>query len=319
MEKVMGINEDLNKLIGNLPLESGFKKRMRFHQAWWRAFVLVEEPGIYPVRKNETIGNTILNGRIDCKNFLSQNIIDAVEETIQDRKTAKSGIIEEDRLFNNLLSSQPLCFNFFGELKSDPVLALKILRRFYPELTEVVRIKFEFATDEKYTTDNSAFDVAFEVMAGEKKGLLGIECKYTDSFSPKEYDKQEYLHIYNENKGGTFVAPYKNFITSKFNQLFRNQLIGEALVQNKRYDFVLTGLFCHQSDTEAQNTAVEFQSMLKDGQSKFRVITYQAYLANLQQLELSWEQRELSMLLWARYCGMKLSESALMKIDIKLQ
>ena len=94
-----------NKLIGRLPLESGFKKRIRFHQAWWRTFVLVEEPGNHPVRKNKTIGNTILNGRIDYKNFLSQNIIDAVEETIQDRKIAKSGIIEEDRLFNNLLST----------------------------------------------------------------------------------------------------------------------------------------------------------------------------------------------------------------------
>jgi hypothetical protein len=241
MEKIVGMKDKLNKLIGRLPLESGFKKRMRFHQAWWRTFVLVEEPGNHPVRKNETIGNTILNGRINCKNFLSQNIIDVVEETIQDRKIAKSGIIEEDRLFNNLLSSQPLCFNFFGELKNDLVLALKILQCFYPELTEVVSVKFEFSTEEKYTNDNSAFDVAFEVMVGENKGLLGIECKYTDSFSPKEYDKQEYLHIYNENKGGTFVAPYKNFIASKFNQLFRNQLIGEALVQNKKYDFVLTG------------------------------------------------------------------------------
>jgi hypothetical protein len=302
----------LNNLMGNLPLESGFKKRMRFHQAWWRTFVLVEEAGNHPVRKNETIGNTILSGRTSRKNFLSQNIINAVEETIHDRKVAKSGIIEEDRLFNNLLSSQPLCFNFFGELKNDPVLALRVLQRFYPELTEVVSVKFEFAAEEKYTNDNSAFDVAFEVMTGRKKGLLGIECKYTDSFSPKEYDKEEYLHIYNESRDATFIAPYKSFIASKFNQLFRNQLIGEALVQNKKYDFVLTGLFCHQDDVEAQNTAAEFQSMLKDGKSKFKVITYQNYLENLQQLDIGWEQRELSMLLWARYCGTKLSESALM-------
>lgn len=302
----------LKKLIGNVPLESGFKKRMRFHQAWWRAFVLAEEPGNHPVRKNKTIGNTILNGRIDGKNFLSENIIDAVEKTIQDRGVAQSGIIEEDRLFNNLLSSQPLCFNFFGELKKDPILALKVLQCFYPELTEVAHVRFEFSPDDKkYTNDNSAFDVAFEVMAGDKKGLLGIECKYTDSFSPKEYDREEYLYVYNKGKGTTFIAPYDKFIASKFNQLFRNQLIGEALVQNKEYDFVFTGLFCHQSDNDAQNIAAEFQSMLKDGKSKFRVITYQEYLENIQRLEISWEQRELSMLLWARYCGMKLSEEAL--------
>jgi hypothetical protein len=305
------MKEKLKKLISNLPLESGFKKRMRFHQAWWRAFILAEEPGNHPIRKNEVLGNTILNGRINHKNFLSEDIIDVVEETIQERKAAKSGIIEEDRLFNNLLSSQPLCFNFFGKLKKDTILALRVLRCFYPELTEVLNVKFEFAPDGKYTNDNSAFDVAFEVMAGDKKGLLGIECKYTDFFSPKEYDREEYLRIYNKSKNTIFIAPYKNYIASKFNQLFRNQLIGEALVQNKEYDFIFTGLFCHQSDNEAQNTATEFQSMLKDGKSKFQVITYREYLETIQRLEISWELRELSMLLWTRYCGMKLSEEAL--------
>ena len=74
----MGMKERLNKLIGNLPVESGFKKQMRFHQAWWRTFVLVEEPGFHPIRKNEMIGSAILNGQFDYKNFLSKSIVDSV-------------------------------------------------------------------------------------------------------------------------------------------------------------------------------------------------------------------------------------------------
>jgi len=284
---------------------------MRFHQAWWRAFVLTEEPGNHPSRKDETLGSTILNGKDSHKNFLSEKIFDAVAKTIMERDGNNSGLLQEDRLFSNLLSSQPLCFNFFGELKNDLALALKVLRCFYPEITKVVWVKFEFAPKgEKYTNDNSAFDVAFEVMAGDKKGLLGIECKYTDSFSSKIYDRETYRNIYANGKGASFVASYQNFIAARFNQLFRNQLIGEALIQNKEYDFVLTGLFCHQDDKDAQKTAAEFQDMLKDGASKFRVITYKDYLENLQRLDISWEQRELSMLLWARYCGMNLSEEA---------
>jgi len=310
MEKIMGLKKTIKSLVGNLPVESEFKKRMRFHQAWWRAVVLVEEQGIHPVRKTEMIGSTILNGRINSKNFLSPNILKAVEETIQDRKLARSGIMEEDRLFNNLLSSQPLCFNFFGELKYDSDLALGILRFFYPELTHVKIVNFEYGGDKKYTNDNSAFDVCFEVMIGDKKGLIGIECKYTDSFSPKKYDRTEYRNIYEAGKRETFIAPYKDFIAPQFNQLFRNQLIGESLVQNKKFDFVYTGLFCNQSDFEAQNTGFEFQSMLKDGKSKFRVITYQDYLEKFQKININWELRELSMMLWARYCGMKLSETA---------
>jgi len=300
--------DNIRKLIGNLPVENGFKKRMRFHQAWWRAFVLAEKPGSHPVRKNETLGSTILNGDVTYKNFLSENIIKVVRKTTQDRDMNNSGIMEEDRLFNNLLSSQPLCFNFFGELKTDLSLALQVLKPFYPDFTKVVDVKFEFAPSNNYTNDNSAFDVAFEVMTGKQKGLLGIECKYTDSFSPKEYDKEAYRRIYKLGKDKVFIAPYKKFTAGKYNQLFRNQLMGEALVQNKEYDFVLTGLFCHPDDNGAQKTGTEFQGMLNDGKSKFQVITYRDYLESIQQLRISWELRELSMLLWARYCGMKLSE-----------
>jgi hypothetical protein len=57
-------------------------------------------------------------------------------------------------------------------------------------------------------------------------------------------------------------------------------------------------------------TGAEFQRMLKNGDKAFMAITYQAFIEKMQQLGLSWEQRELSMLLWSRYCGTALSEQA---------
>jgi len=113
------MKNELKKWIGTLPVsESGFKKRMRFHQGWWRAFVLAEEEGNYPNKRGKVICNTILDGQKSQKNFLSPNIVNAVIQTIQERQVASSGILEEDRLFNNLLSSQPLCFNFFWGTKN---------------------------------------------------------------------------------------------------------------------------------------------------------------------------------------------------------
>ena len=149
---------------------------MRFHQGWWRAFVLNEDEGNNPVRAGEKVCNTILNGIDDAsrKNFLSEQILKSVLLTIEERKKAGSGIIEENRLYNNLLSSQPLCFNFFGELKTDNDLALKVLQQFWPELTEVRTVMFEYAPEENYTNDNSAFDVAFDVMIGSQNGLVGL-------------------------------------------------------------------------------------------------------------------------------------------------
>ena len=46
------MKNEIKKLIGTLPYESGFKKRMRFHQGWWRAFVLAEKEGNYPHKKD---------------------------------------------------------------------------------------------------------------------------------------------------------------------------------------------------------------------------------------------------------------------------
>ncbi|MFH1940977.1 MAG: hypothetical protein ABIL68_02640 [bacterium] len=304
------LKNELKKLIGTLPSEIGFRSRMRFHQGWWRAFVLAEEEGQHPVRKEESVCNTILNGEISQKNFLSPNIKKAVKQTREKRQGANSGILEEGRLFNNLLSSQPLCFNFFGELKIDTDFALQVLQQFWPELTKVKQVFFEFAPKKNYTNDNSAFDVAFEVMADNQSGLVGLECKYTDTFSTEKYDKVEYQNIFKQSKEKEFAAKYEEFTAARFNQLFRNQLIAEALVQNGHYHFVYTGLFCHQDDSSALQTGAEFQRMLKNGDKNFKVITYRDFIEKIQQLEINWERRELSMLLWARYCSIHLSEKA---------
>jgi hypothetical protein len=302
------MKEELRQMIGPLPSESGFKQRMRFHQSWWRAFVLSEEPGSYSAKREEKIGNRLANGKESGRNFLSASGRNAVNQTILERRLGGSGLLEQGRLFNNLLSSQPLCFNFFGELKFDTDFALQVLRQFWSEITEVRQVLFEFAPVQNYTNDNSAFDVAFEVMAGGQSGLIGLECKYTDNFSQKVYDKAAYRRIYEASKVTVFAAGYEEFTAGKFNQLFRNQLIAEALVQHNAYDFTHTGLFCHPEDASARQTGAAFQRMLKNGEQTFRVITYRELIEAIQKLDIAWERREWSMLLWARYCGTQLSE-----------
>lgn len=297
---------NLRELIGFLPQESDFKNRMRVHQGWWRTFVLSEPQGEHPCDKSKFVCSTINNGKVDSKNFLTKKIFESVREALLKRKLDSKGLIEENRLYNNLLSSQALCFNFFGELLFDKKIAFGILKHFYPQVTEILEVHFEFAPPENYTDDNSAFDVAFEVRSGEKSGFIGLECKYTDSFSPKKYDKPIYRQIF--KKSHSFKNEYEEYIDSQFNQLFRNQLIAESLLLDSKYNFVNTGLFCHHDDLSATKIAQEFQSMLNVGKKKFKIITYRDFIEIMQKLDLTWEQRELSMLLWARYCGLKLSE-----------
>ena len=301
------MKQKLKDLIGAAPTsESGFKKRMRLHQGWWRAFVLGEKEGEHPLNNKKTVCNTILNGEQSNKNFLTDNTIKVVKKTLKDRRDDSSGIIEEDRLFNNLLSSQPLCFNFFSELKFDKAFALEVMNNLGFDISSVEDVLFEYAPKENYTNDNSAFDVALDVTKNGKKGLIGLECKYTDSFSAKEFDKPEYRNIFEESD--VFVKKYDVYKASKFNQLFRNQLIAEALKQNKECDFVITGLFCHKDDA-AIETGAKFQEMLTGEDELFSVITYQDFIGAIQQLDINWEKREFSMMLWARYCGTMLSDA----------
>ena len=109
-----------------------------------------------------------------------------------------------------------------------------------------------------------------------------------------------------------FVEDYEIYKSFKFNQLFRNQLMAAALLQNKKYGFVYTGLFCHQEDHKGVKIGEEFRKLMKDG-NLFKVITYQKYIEEIQQLSLDWNQRELVMMLWARYCATQMSENILKK------
>ena len=297
---------DLGKLIGTMPNETGLRQRARFHQGWWRAFVLNEPEGLNPADAEKRVCNTIMDDEKSGSNFLTPEAIQAIDQTKLEREAFEAGLFNEDRLFNNLLSSQPLAFNFFGPLKQNLVFAKSILELRLPGISKVSNIFFEFAPREKYSGDNSAFDVAIEIEMGSLKGLVGLECKYTDTFSAKEYSKDSYRRIFEAST--SFKQPYEAYIASRFNQLFRGQLIAEALVQNKKYDFCMNGLFCHHLDTDAIETGLEFRKMMFGGDEGFRIITYSEFISDVQKLDLSWERREWSMMLWARYCGHRLSD-----------
>jgi len=300
-----------NTLCGeDMPSEPEFRARQRFHQCWWRDAVLAEAMGPRPGGGKKPIGSMIANGQESGGNFLSASIRTAVEDTLRERAGSHGrGAVETSRLYNNLLSSQPLCFNFFGELKADPALALQVLRKFWPGITEVHAVLFEHAPDRRLTDDNSAFDVAFEVTEGGSRGIIGLECKYTDTFSPAEHWKERYREVFERSGGRRFAAGSEELTASRFNQLFRSELMAEAMVQEGLYAFARTGLFCHPDDTEALETGRAFGGMLAGGRDAFTIITYSDFIAEMQQLLIGRELRETTMKLWARYCGSWLSEN----------
>lgn len=127
--------------------------------------------------------------------YLTDNIRDVVRQEVLDPAKARGKLYGKPRIFNDLLSSQPLCFNLFGELQCDLAAATRVLRRRVPTLTMVTAIEFEWSPgrgDTRFTSDRSAFDlfVTYDTV-DEGRGFLGIEVKYHENLRDKAASHKE--------------------------------------------------------------------------------------------------------------------------------
>ena len=138
---------------------------MRLLQSLWR-----EEKGLAAGEDKHGKNGALLAKADALENYLTPNI-----RTVVNKRGFKHR--------QNLLFSQVLCFNLFGELTCDRDLATCVLADMSKGRVARVRaIKFEFSPgrqDRRYTGDNTAFDVyiQYETRSGGK-GFVGIEVKY---------------------------------------------------------------------------------------------------------------------------------------------
>lgn len=173
--------------------DSGVQAKLRLLQALWR-----EREGL-PIggRELEGQGPVPLGSRVDDDeirrlglNFLTPTIRQQVLEALASDAcagVAQGGrLLAERRLWSDLLSSQPLAFNLFGELAADLEVATAVGRRLWgPQIEAVTSICFEWSPgrrDPRYLDDDSAFDVfiAYETGSG-RDGFVGIDVKYHEN------------------------------------------------------------------------------------------------------------------------------------------
>lgn len=114
-----------------------------------------------------------------------------VREEVLDKKKSKGKMYATPRIFDDLLSSQPLCFNLFGELRCNLNLATSVFAELLPgRVGDVTGLEFEYSPgrrEPKYTGDRTAFDayVAFKTPRGER-GFIGIEVKYHENLEEQQ-------------------------------------------------------------------------------------------------------------------------------------
>ena len=101
--------------------KSDFQQRARILQSLWR-----EEKG-YPIGKQHDRPYGARLGMPWAKetlsNFMTETAKQAVRNEVLDPIRSKGKLYGKPRIYDNLLSSQPLCFNLFASLQQDLTLA----------------------------------------------------------------------------------------------------------------------------------------------------------------------------------------------------
>ncbi|MFZ6005778.1 MAG: PGN_0703 family putative restriction endonuclease [Actinomycetota bacterium] len=192
MNRLEDIAKEHLVLVGT---DSPFQRSARILQALWR-----EDRG-FPVglHRDAPLGSRLEmpTAEVQLWNYLTPGIGAIVREEYESNRRVRDRSLKKmygyPRLFNDLLSSQPMCFNLFGELKLDLELATRALAPLWPEIVgEVVGIEFEYSPgrgDPRYVENGSAADVFVQCRTPAKApSFLAIETKYHENLRGRRPD-----------------------------------------------------------------------------------------------------------------------------------
>lgn len=215
-----------------------FQREARLLQALWR------ERNELPVGSH---GGQPLGSRLampfaetTLANYLTDGIRDVVRAEVLDRSASAGKLYARPRIFNDLLSSQPMCFNIFGELQLDLELATAALQPLHSDIGRVQAIRFEHSPgrgDAKYTGDRSAFDVFVEYTATDgARGFLGIEVKYHEALKDKAASHKPRYDEVADQMACFNPASRQRLRSQPLQQIWRDHLLAGSLLLAGDFD-----------------------------------------------------------------------------------
>lgn len=235
-------------------------------------------------------GNYISNGdnpKDGCwKNFLTEYAYKYAKKRVNPDNKKPYETIEEDRLFNNLLSSQPMAFNLFCPLRQmleeSPETATKVIKAALPDypIDKITEVDLEFIPEEyeDLTGDRSAMDaiIRFKDEVG-KEGFIAVETKYSENLgtnaaykkdeSGKKIPRSQNIDAIRELQCFTLDAE-ENIMKGNIplTQIYRNFLLSESYGFKKglqSYSIIL-------SPKEHPSTKREYESLTNNLCDKYK-------------------------------------------------
>lgn len=237
--------------------DSARVRRYRAHQSWFREAVLSVEPGLRHGSTDVPVGSMLRADDVAANrslNFVNDAALQAAgRRAVEVQK--EGGTLEAHRLLHNLLSSMPMCFNIFGALEGVVGTTDLMRQLFNDDLVSVDEMICEVTPQlDAPLGDRTAFDAILRHQTPTGSAFVGIETKYTEPLSPKEYDNPRYREV-TEASSWFLNGAADALVGSKTNQLWRGLMLASLVEEETgaagRYAVVST------DDDQAAIDAIE--------------------------------------------------------------
>lgn len=286
----MTLNELAKKLHAFQNIDGcGFRRRARILQSIWR-----DEQG-YEMGKN---GGEGLGSRLPMPwaqdtlgNYLTDAIRDVVVAEVLSPQRDPEKLYAKPRIFNDLLSSQPLAFNLFGELQHDLDLGSRLIEGMTDgRFRRLVKVDFEHSPkrrNPKYTGDRTAFDV-FLICEGanQSRAFIGIEVKYHENLAGKAEERDQRSNHHNHydeitDAMGCFAAESgAELKKAPSRQIWRDHLLAGSLLQAHDYDDGIFVFLYPKDNLHCLSAIDKYRSCLMD-EKTLAVRTLESVVAQL--------------------------------------
>lgn len=210
--------------------------------------------------------------RDELANYMTDNIKDVVRLEVLDPVRSSGKAYAKPRVFNDLLSSQPLCFNLFGELHRDFNLATAVFNHLTRgRVGKVTGMEFEYSPgrqNPKFLSDSTAFDVYAEyVTPAGAAGFLGIEVKYHEDMrdAPARH-RPRYDEV--ASAMDCFSASGMGRLRSKpLQQVWRDHMLAGSILLAGGYGDGLFAILYPKDNVHCHKVVREYKSCLTDDRS----------------------------------------------------
>ena len=250
--------------------DSRFQSEIRLLQALWR-----ERQGLPAgLHRGLPLGSRLEMPRAKetLENYLTDNVRGVVRREVLDQGNSGDKLYKAPRIFNDLLSSQPMCFNLFGELKCDLEMASRVFQRLHDRVDAVTDVNFEHSPgrgEARFTDDKSAFDVFVDyVSKDEKKGFIGIEVKYHENLKDDPARlRQRYEEV--ADAMGVFRSDCRDALRAQpLQQIWRDHLLaGSMLLADCGYDEGFFAFLSPRGNVPCANAVAFYRECLADSAS----------------------------------------------------